>query len=409
MRPSPPPRSLSPRQHAPRSTATPPRLLLWTAAGALLLLCALAAPAAASEPGRLGSDVVPVSQHTELHVDPAVPAYRGRVSIVLEAVTSAESFVLHAEGLEITSATLHRGRKRIPVTTAAQDHALLEVRPSKPLKPGTHRLDLDFTGELSDGTTGLYRFQSEDRWYVASQFEADEARRAFPCFDEPAAKATHRFSVSAPTGLTVVSNMPVVSTTEGELETAHHFATSPLLPTYVLALAIGPYESIPVGGMGRPSRVYTRAGRSGEAVELARLAPLVTEKLEIWFREKLPFPKMDFVALPAFDGSAMENAGAIFFHEKHVLFDPDTASRKKRAGLAQVLAHELAHQWFGNLVTMKWWDDLWLNEGFATLLERIIADETLPDLDIALGRPANVARALADDSTGLRGAVRAKT
>ena len=398
MRPSPPPRSLSPRQHAPRSTATPPRLLLWTAAGALLLLCALAAPAAASEPGRLGSDVVPVSQHTELHVDPAVPAYRGRVSIVLEAVTSAESFVLHAEGLEITSATLHRGRKRIPVTTAAQDHALLEVRPSKPLKPGTHRLDLDFTGELSDGTTGLYRFQSEDRWYVASQFEADEARRAFPCFDEPAAKATHRFSVSAPTGLTVVSNMPVVSTTEGELETAHHFATSPLLPTYVLALAIGPYESIPVGGMGRPSRVYTRAGRSGEAVELARLAPLVTEKLEIWFREKLPFPKMDFVALPAFDGSAMENAGAIFFHEKHVLFDPDTASRKKRAGLAQVLAHELAHQWFGNLVTMKWWDDLWLNEAFAEWMAHKACDAVSPDYDVWDDFQEDKSRALVDDA-----------
>ena len=259
-----------------------------------------------------------------------------------------------------------------------------ELHFASPLPAGKVILALEFTGRLRDDLRGLYRIQSSGRWYAATQFEGTYARMMFPCFDEPEYKATLDLSVTLPKGATAVSNGPLRGDARGPGADQHTvtFARSPRMSTYLVALAIGDLQCVTGGADGVPIRVCALP----EKKELGRFALQAAERFlhfyDGYYGIPYPFGKLDMVAFPDYEWGGMENAGAVFYKERALLVDAATASAQTRRRVASVVAHEMAHQWFGDLVTMKWWDNVWLNEGFATWM----AHKPLQDWDPAWTR-----------------------
>ena len=259
----------------------------------------------------------------------------------------------------------------------------LHLTASLPMPIGPASLSLSFRGKLQRGLRGLYKVVDHGRAYAFTQFEPADARRAFPCFDEPACKAIFEISVTAPAGLAVHSNgapLRVDEVPDGRRE--HHFAPTPLLSTYLVAVAVGEFGQVHAEARTKsgnvPVRVLATPGkeRLGElALEMATaFLPLFEEYFDIPY----PYGKLDLMAAPDFEAGAMENAGLILFRESLLLLDRETASLDAQRQVALTVAHEMAHQWFGNLVTMEWWDDLWLNEAFATWMEFVVVDRWRP-------------------------------
>ncbi len=238
-----------------------------------------------------------------------------------------------------------------------------------------------YTGTLNDRLLGFYRSRytdgSKTKYLATTQFEAADARRAFPCWDEPNHKATFDITVRAPLGMTAISNMPAKNVTETEEYVEYEFDTTPKMSTYLVYVGVGEFEHIQneEGNV----RVVTVRGKS----EQGRYALEITEKLldmfGQYFKKKYPLPKMDMIALPDFAAGAMENWGAVTFRENLLLYDPENSSTRTKQRIAEVVSHELAHQWFGNLVTMEWWNDLWLNESFATFMGNKMVDRMYPE------------------------------
>lgn len=244
-------------------------------------------------------------------------------------------------------------------------------------------LTIKYRGVLNDKLVGFYRssykVDNKTKYLATTQFEAADARRAFPCFDRPDLKATFDISISAPKGMTAISNMPIKHTNELDDGNMFVFETTPAMSTYLVYLGVGEFEYLT--GSGRV-RVVTTAGKSKHgkfALELAeRLIPLY----ESYFAKFYRLPKLDLLALPDFGSGAMENWGAITFRENLLLYDKANSSSSTKQLVAEVLSHELAHQWFGNLVTMEWWNDLWLNESFATFMATKTLDWLYPNWNL---------------------------
>jgi alanyl aminopeptidase len=246
---------------------------------------------------------------------------------------------------------------------------------------GDVTLDVAYDADFSEGLNGLYRVDEGGHAYAFTQFEPFGARLAFPCFDEPSAKVPFELTITAPKGNVALSNMPVKKESPGnDGTTVFEFEKSPPLPTYLVALAVGPLEIREGSGGSVPLRLAAVTGRSA----LGQLA-LDTAKdhlhvLEAYFGIKYPYPKLDLVAVPNFAAGAMENAGLVTFREERLLVDPRTAPTALVRAANGVIAHELAHMWFGDLVTMYWWDDIWLNEGFATWMSSKVLDRWHPEM-----------------------------
>ncbi len=349
-----------------------------------------ASPQIFPAPFRLPDTATPLSYDLALTLDPASDRFEGTVSIEVELKTPTRLLRLHADGLTIGLASFTRAG----VTTALTPHldglGALALVSSKSLAPGRGTLTLSWTGPLDEPPVGLYRAKEGEHSYAFTQFEPLEARKAFPCFDEPRFKTPWTVSLTAPASATSLSNMPETATSPvtdptraGWRRTS--FATSPPMPTYLVAFAVGPFDVVEgpkVSSRRVPFRVVTTKGKG----HLARFALERTgahmDFLERYFDIPYPYAKLDFVAVPSFSSSAMENVGLVTYRDAVLLIDAERAPLDDRLRGESIISHELAHMWFGNLVTLAWWDDLWLNEAFAVWMARKGVAALAPEYDM---------------------------
>ncbi|MBW2453406.1 MAG: ERAP1-like C-terminal domain-containing protein [Deltaproteobacteria bacterium] len=337
--------------------------------------------------GRLPDWAKPVAYALRLEIDPGAARFRGDVVIDLALSRPTGAFVLHGAQLDVARAEVISDEQRIvaeaefrPAAGATGEAEELVLLAAREVPAGNVRLHLEYSAPLDEKLRGIYRVEVDGLPYVFTQLEPSDARRLFPCFDDPRYKVPLDLQVTVPKGNLAFANTPEVSrrpTADGG-HTVFTFAPSKPLPTYLVALAVGPLEvrEGPAGPV--PIRLIATAGKThlGEAALAA--APELLAIMARYLDTPYPYRKLDLVAVPNFGPGAMENAGLVTFREELLLIDPTKASAKARRDLAMAMAHELSHMWLGNLVTMSWWDDLWLNEGMATYLEAMFVDRWRP-------------------------------
>ncbi len=351
---------------------------------------------------RLPAHVRPVEVDVHVEVDPARSGgFRGEVEHRLELDRPLSRIELHAADLRLSRVRLLSGGRARRGSVALHPEAdLVVVSFAEPVPAGEATLELGFAGKLRGDLRGLYAARSGERAYAFTQLEAADARRFFPCFDEPAMKARFALSVTTGSRNTVLSNQPVakIEPLVGGRKRVH-FERTPPLSTYLLALAVGELEASDAVQCGDTEiRVWHVPGKgqlTGFALEAAREC---LARLEAWFDLPYPYAKLDLVAVPDFEAGAMENAGAVFFRETLLLVDPATVTLQERKRVAEVICHELAHMWYGDLVTMAWWNDLWLNEAFATWMAFHVVDTWKPEWKMWLDFQHHRAAALAMDA-----------
>ncbi len=287
--------------------------------------------------------------------------------------------------IKTCSVTTHSGETIRSSFKTNEKKEELQIRLSRKIK-GKATIDLEFQGVLNDRLLGFYRSQytqgGKTKYLATTQFEAADARRAFPSWDEPQAKATFDISIIADNNFTAISNMPVKSKTRLGSKTLYRFAKTPVVSTYLIYLGVGEFEYL-ASWIGKTQiRIVTTKGNSSRGRFSFDLAKKLLVSYEKYFGIRYPLPKLDLIAVPDFAAGAMENWGAITFRETILLYDQKTSSTRTKQFIAEVLSHEIAHQWFGNLVTMKWWNDLWLNESFATFMATKFIDKFYPEWDM---------------------------
>jgi len=344
--------------------------------------------------GRLPTWERPHHYTLALDIDPSAPRFSGEVEIDVAIDKPTAAFVLHAAGLRIHQANVVAGGKTHPAQAQLRSSAgappehdeELVLTIASEVEAGDVQLQIQYSGPLTESLRGVYRVRDGGADFVFTQFEPSDARRLFPCFDDPIYKTTFDVSIAAPKDDAVFANTPLKSEQAKGDRVVHTFATSKPMPTYLVALAVGPLEVQQGATEPVPIRLIAARGKAALGSMALQAAAEQLAILVEYFGSPYPYAKLDLVAVPNFAAGAMENVGLMTFREELLLVDAATASAKQRRGMVMTMAHELAHQWFGNLVTMNWWDDLWLNEGFSTYAETLIIDRHQPqmraDLDL---------------------------
>jgi alanyl aminopeptidase len=349
---------------------------------------------------RLPGDARPLRYELTLTVVPGEAKVPGEVTIDVELARPHPVLWLNADDVTVLRASVGAAGTAITILRGHDQFVGLAFEPA--LAAGKHRLTLAFEAEQARNSThGIFALQDGGVWYAMTQFEALSARRAFPCFDEPSFKVPWQLTLRLPRELTAIANTPVVSETEIDAGMkAVRFAETRPLPSYLVAFAVGPWRAVDLGraGLGpTPMRIVAPKGRIGETTFVARAYPQIFEHIERWFDIPHPYPKLDQIAIPLTVGFAMENVGLITYGAPTLLAKPDAASPLFRHRAAAVGAHEMSHQWFGNLVTMAWWDDIWLNEAFATWFADKMVDAWDPRYEHGAGRSGERADAIHED------------
>ena len=355
----------------------------------VVLFAALAAVSTMANAQRLPAGVTPESYRLSLTPDLKAATFAGTESIIVHIDAPTMTITLNSAEINILDVTAEQlcdscgdGTSVKLNGTVAYDKDKEQATLSFPafLHPEKTTLTLHYTGILNDELRGFYLSKTARRNYAVTQFESTDARRAFPCWDEPAFKATYDISLTVDKGDTVISNTPIL--TDAPLPGDKHtitFQTTPKMSTYLVAFLVGDFQCL----SGSADGVPIRACATPDKVQYGKLALDVAEHTlhyyDTYFGIKYPMPKLDMIALPDFEAGAMENFGAITYRETDFLLDEADASLTQKKRVAVVVTHEMAHQWFGDMVTMQWWDNIWLNEGFATWMESKAANVYRPD------------------------------
>ncbi|CAF1250693.1 unnamed protein product [Adineta steineri] len=342
---------------------------------------------------RLPKTVVPT--HYDLTIQPFIDTFKfnGEVIIHIQVKEPTDSIILYAAELQIDNAKIISNSKDELNGTIEidEENERLKITFNKTLEKNDYQLSMKFIGDINNRMVGFYRNQyttsdGNIRYGASTQFEPADCRRAFPCWDEPNFKATFEITLITPKDLRAISNMPIVSESEyadNKEWKVTKFDRTPIMSTYLVAYVIGEYDYIETkDSNGISMRVYTQVGKKEHGHFALDLASKVLPFYAEYFNIKYPIAKADQIAIPDFASRAMENWGLITYREIALLIDPKSSSLTVRQRNAMTISHELAHQWFGNLVTMDWWTDLWLNEGFARWIQYLAVDKFYPEWDV---------------------------
>ena len=369
---------------------------------------------AASSDGRLPGWQRPRAYKLSLELDPATKRFRGRVLIDITLSKPTGALVMHAAQLDIRRALVRVNGRRLGAEVtfrkaagARAEREELVLVTSSEMPAGDIRVELEYSAPLEEKLHGVYRVKAAEQWYAFTQFEPSDARRMFPGFDDPSYKVPFEVDVLVPKGNVVLSNAPEKEHRDEGGRVHYFFERSQPMPSYLLALAIGPFEFLQgPAGAAVPLRVATVPGKAKNGKLALKAAAEHMAIMAEYYDRPYPYKKLDLVAVPNFGPGAMENAGLITFREELLLADEATASARAKRSIAVVVAHELAHQWFGNLVTMAWWDDLWLNEGFASYMEVLVVDRWRPKMRAGLELLSDTGRVMNFDALSSARAVR---
>jgi puromycin-sensitive aminopeptidase len=355
---------------------------------------------------RLSQTIVP--QRYDIHLSPDLEnsTFAGEETITVQCEGATDTVTLNSLELEILSVSAEAPDGTESAGSAEIDagHEQLRLRFPRPLGAGTWKLRIGFSGRLNEKLAGFYRStyndeSGQEQVLASTQFESTDARRAFPCWDEPAFKAIFALSLTIPSGLTAIANAPVVEEVDAGPGTKRlRFADTIRMSTYLVAFIVGDFESsdeIPAGGV--PLRVWAIRGRRSLTAYAREIGAFALSFFADYYGIAYPGAKLDLIAIPDFAAGAMENFGAVTFRETALLVDTATATKGELERVAVVVAHELAHMWFGDLVTMQWWNGLWLNEAFATFMEMLAVDAWRPEWETWLSFGSDRAGALLID------------
>lgn len=337
---------------------------------------------------RLSGNVVPESYEMLIEPDISAASFRGEMTVKLAVLESTSSIVLNSAEIEIQKASLRsESGKNLSASVSTDEIAQQStIKLSDTASGGNWYLHLSFTGILNNKLRGFYRSSYKDaegkeQFIATTKFEPSDARRAFPCFDEPAFKATFQVSLLIDKELTAIANTPLLSEEEkANGKKLLKFAPSMKMSSYLVAYMVGHFEaSEPVDSNGTPIRIWTVPGKQHLTAYALEAAKFSLDYFADYFRKPYPGEKLDLIAIPDFASGAMENFGAITFRETALLLDQSTATNAELKRVAEVICHENAHMWFGDLVTMSWWNGLWLNEAFATFMAAKAVDLYKPE------------------------------
>ena len=372
----------------------------------IVALLLLATPVSAQ---RLSGTVVP--EHYTLWFAPDLPTatFRGREIIRVQMRAPSRTVTLHAAEIEFDEVTIESGgvvqTAQVTLDSTAQTATFTT---SREIPAGIAMVHIRYRGLLNDKLRGFYLSKANGRSYAVTQLEATDARRAFPSFDEPVYKATFEVSLMVDSADTAISNGAQLSDTPGPDPGKHTltFATTAKMSSYLVAMVVGDFVCRSGIADGTPIRVCSTPDKLPLTTYALDAARQQLAFFNDYFGIKYPFGKLDIIAVPDFAAGAMENVGAIIFRERSLLIDPATASVNTQRGVASIISHEIAHQWFGNLVTMKWWNDIWLNEGFATWIASRPIARWRPDWPVELDDAADTQSALGIDALRSTRAIR---
>ncbi|MBS2032060.1 MAG: M1 family metallopeptidase [Deltaproteobacteria bacterium] len=367
-------------------------------------------PMSATEPTpgvRLGRDVVPTAYRLDYDAHPAKDRFTGHVEIDVKVAVPHQTLWLHQRDLDLTHAEVRQNGKVIAARALppAAD-GLFALVLAEPLAAGQATVAFTFSGPFGRANEGFYKVEVEKIPYLFTQFEATSARRAFPCFDQPDFKAPMALTVTTDANVVTAANMPIASEKAVDGGKQVTFQTTPPLPTYLYAWTIGQFDVVDAPAIPASGPRTTPLPLRGLAIQghgkllgiaLSEMAKYVPNE-EAYFGIAFPWPKLDLVAVPDFEAGAMENVGLITFRSSVLEVDPARATLPRLKGLGVDEAHELAHQWFGDLVTTSFWDDIWLNESFASWMEDHTMAEVHPEMRIPLLQAESADGAMGADS-----------
>ncbi|WP_224372888.1 M1 family metallopeptidase [Hyalangium versicolor] len=334
---------------------------------------------------RLPTTVRPTGYTVELTVDPTAETFQGVEEVALEVAEPTSVLWLNGKALTVKQATVTQGGASIAVTQVPGTDEFLGFTFASPLAKGPATLRITYEAVASTRELdGAFRNQEGGDWYLFTEFEPLDARRVFPCFDEPSFKVPWQLTLHVPKGNVAVSNTSVqAEESRPDGGRTFRFARTPPLPSYLIAFAVGPFDFLQAAPSGRnkvPTRIITPKGRAAEGAYAAKVTPEIIARLEDYFGIPYPFEKLDTLAVPLL-GGAMEHPGLVTFNSEMILAKESEDSTERQRDFADTQVHELGHQWFGNLVTLSWWDDLWLNEAFATWITPRIIEVWQPTWD----------------------------